>query len=128
MARKNTLPYRVAHNQSLAANFTCSPTLIRYLDNISYQINVTTSNSTGTFVVQGSLDYTVDEPGGTVTNPGNWIDLTLGGGTILVSAASDQILIDLNQLPFNAVRLKYTSTVPGTGTCDIYILCKQVGG
>lgn len=128
MARKNTVVYKVKSAQSLASGFTTNPTFINYLDNIAYQINVTTTNSTGTFVVQGSIDYAISEPGGAVTNAGNWCDLPLGGGTPTVAAANDVILIDMNQLPYVAVRVKYTSTVAGTGICDIYILAKQLGG
>lgn len=128
MARKNTLRYRVATAQSLTTSFTTSATLIKYLDNCSYQINITTSNSIGTFTVQGSNDYNVDEPDNVISNAGNWIDLTLGGGTPFANAANDNIIIDLNQLPFNAIRIHYTAATPGTGTCEIWMNCKQVGG
>lgn len=128
MARKNVVVYQLNKAQSMAASFTTNPTLIKYLDNIAYQINVTTTNSTGTFSVQGSLDYTIDETVNNVSNPGNWITLKLAGGVPTISAASDQILIDLNQLSFNAVRLVYTSTVAGTGTCDIFVMGRQIGG
>lgn len=128
MARKNIVVTKIASAQSLAANFTSIPTIINYLDNVAYQINITTSNSTGTFAVQASLDYAVSEPGTQVTNSGTWATLPLGGGTPSVSGANDTILINLNQLPFAAVRLQYTSTVAGTGVADIYIEAKQIGG
>lgn len=129
MARKNTLVTPIATNQSLSADFNTSPTVVRYLDNVSYQINVTTSDSTGTFVVQASNDYYVNEGNDSVvTNPGNWVTLSLAGGTPSVAGANDTIIINLNQLPFYAVRLSYTSTVAGTGTCSIYMVSKQLGG
>ena len=128
MARKNVNIYQLASSQSLAASFNTSPTLIKYLDNCAYQINVTTTNSTGTFSVQASLDYAKNEVTDVVTNSGNWIDLNLAGGTPSVAAANDQILIDLNQLPYNAIRLKYTPTIAGTGTCNIYVMTRQLGG
>lgn len=128
MARKDVLtPYRIATAQSLATSFTTSPTTVTYTDNCGYQINVTTSNSTGTFFVQGSLDYAVDPTTNVVKNAGSWTDLVLSG-TPTVAAANDTILLDLNQLPYNAIRLRYASTVAGTGTADIYIMTKQVGG
>lgn len=127
MARKNTVPYRVAHLQSLASAFNSAPTLIRYLDNISYQINVNTSNSIGTFSVQVSDDYTVDEIGN-ITNAGQWAALTLSGGSPFANGANDTIVISLNQLPYNAVRVAYSPGTPGTGTCEIYVLAKQIGG
>lgn len=126
MARKNTLTYEVASSQSLSASFTTPATVIQYLDNCSYQINITTTNSVGSFSIQGSNDYSVNE--NNIINPGNWIDLSLGGGTPSANAADDNIIISLNQLPFSAIRIAYTSSVAGTGTCDIFMTCKQVGG
>ena len=127
MARKNIVPYKVATAQSLAAGFTTIPTVIAYLDNCSYQINVNTTNSTGIFEVQASLDYRPQEPGESTPNPGNWSTLPLTG-VPSVSTVSDTIILDLNQLPFSAIRLSYTPTVAGTGTADIYLLSKQLGG
>jgi len=132
LARKNVLtPFKLNGNtpQSLSADFTSPVTTITYGDNIAYQINITTSNSTGTFSVQGSVDYQVDGPTGTVINTGHWVDLILGGvGVPTVSAANDTILIDMNQVPFNALRLSYTHNTAGTGTCDMYIMAKMIGG
>lgn len=128
MARKNQLIYKVAEAQSLAADFTTPPTLIKYLDNCAYQINVTTTNSIGSFAVEASLDYAVDETTNHVSNNGNWIPLTLAGGNPIVNAANDTILIDLNQLSFAAIRLSYDAGTAGTGVVDIYIAARQLGG
>lgn len=127
MARKNILRHEIASGQSLSASFTSQPTIIKFTDNISYQINIQTVDSQGIFTVQGSNDYEINEPGSQVINPGNWVDLTLSG-VPSVAAANDEILISMNQVPFNALRIKYTSTVAGTGTCDMWIMTKQVGG
>ena len=54
---------------------------------------------------------------------GNWSDLVLSGVPTLIGA-SDTILINLNQVPFKALRIKYNSTTAGSGTCDIYIEAK----
>jgi hypothetical protein len=127
MARKNTLSTRLLKNQSLSSSFITPPTIIMQADNVSYQINVTTSNSTGSFQVQVSDDYSTPQISG-ITNAGTWTTLTLSGGTPTVAAANDTISISLNQLPFYAVRLVYNSTVAGTGICDVYITSKQLGG
>jgi hypothetical protein len=127
MARKDVLFYQLAAAQSLGASFHTSPTLVKFLDNCSYQINATTANAVGTFSVQASLDYQIDETTNTVVNPGNWIDLTLAGGVPTLASANDQIIINLNQLPFKAIRLAYTRT-SGTGTAAIYLNAKQIGG
>lgn len=128
MARKNVLsPYKILSNQSLVADFQSPPTIIPYADNCAYQINITTIDSIGTFSVQGSLDYQVDT-NGNVTNSGHWVTLSLAGGTPFANAANDNIIINLNQLPFNAIRLAYTAGTPGTGTCDAYVMTRQIGG
>lgn len=127
MSRKNVLlPFKVETAHSLAASFNTSPTIITFTDNIGYQINATTANAVGTFSVQGSVDYqpaTAQSPGVT----GNWVDLSLGGGTPTLASANDSIIINLSMLPFNAVRLAYTRT-SGTGSADVYVMHKQVGG
>lgn len=128
MARKDALRTPVALVQSLAASFVTAPTYVKYLDNCSYQINVTTSDSVGTFTLQASNDIGYSGDSAAAPLAGTWVDLTLGGGTPSVSAANDVIMIDMNQLPFQAIRLKYTAGTPGTGTCDIWIAGKQIGG
>ena len=128
MSRKNVFSYQILPNlTSLSAGFVSNPTVVRNLDNVAYQINVTTTNSVGSFTVEASLDYAINESTNTVTNAGNWITLTLAGGTPTVNAANTNILIDLNQLPFEAVRLRYTSTTAGTGTCNGYVMGRMLG-
>lgn len=131
MARKNVLIHELrvngSTNISLAADFISEPTVITYMDNISFQINIDTSNSVGTFTIQGSDDYDVSNPGTGVVNPGNWVDLPLSGSPN-ANAADDSILIDMSQVPFVALRLVYDSSVAGTGTANAYIVSKQIGG
>ena len=130
MARKDTVLYPIyptSAPKSMAASFTSPATIIRNLDNVSYQINITTANSTGTFTVQVSNDYAVNSETNAVTNPGNWIPLTLSGSPS-ANAANDQIMINLNQLPFNAIRFAYTPTIAGTGTLTAFLMAKQLGG
>lgn len=126
MARKNNLVTQIATAQSLSAAFQSAPTVIRDLDNCSYQINITTTNSTGTFTIQGSDDYYVQEPTNTVMNPGTWVDIPLSA-TLPVAAANETILVSLNQLPFYAIRVSYIPVVAGTGTAAIYITDKMLG-
>jgi hypothetical protein len=119
MSRKQVLlPVTIASAQSLAADFTTTPTVISYQDNIAYQINVTTADSAGTFAVQASMDYEAGVNGSGPPVAGNWTTLTLSG-TPTVAAANDTIMISLNQVPYKALRLAYTSSVAGTGVCNI---------
>lgn len=127
MARKNVLIYQLEDAKTMGASFTTSPTLVKYLDNCAYQINFTTSDAVGIFEVEASLDYSVNEVTNSVENSGTWVALDLSGGTPFAASANDQILINLNQLPFNAIRVKYTRT-SGTGACDIFIMARQIGG
>lgn len=127
--RKNTLPYVIEAAKSLTTSFTTTPTVINYLDNIAYQIIITTSNSIGTFAIQASLDYRpAAAPEFPVANSGTWTDLTLGGGTPYANAANDTIAISMNQVPFSALRVSYTAGTPGTGTCKIMLFAKAIGG
>lgn len=128
MARKNSFISKLLTAQSLAGSFTSPVTVVRGHDNISYQIDITTSNSTGSFALQGSNDYQPPGPIDGQANPGTWTTLPLSGGTPTAGGSNDTILIDINQYPFNAVRLQYTPTVAGTGTASIWIMCRQIGG
>ena len=59
----------------------------------------------------------------------DWFDLDLGS-QILVDVPSNSILehqIIFNELPFTDVRIVYAAT-SGTGTVNIKITAKQVGG
>lgn len=126
MGRKNVLePVLIASSQSLGASFNSAATLIDFLDNCAYQINVTTSDAVGTFDVQGSLDYFPGNANQAAVT-GNWVSLGVSPTPTLASA-SDVIMINLNQLPFRAIRVAYTRS-SGTGTCNIYIMSKQIGG
>lgn len=109
----------------MATSFTTPAHEIEWGDNVSFQINVVSTTSTGTFAVQVSDDYTINL-NNQVSNPGNWITLTLSG-TPTLTGASDQIGIALIGLPYTAIRLAYTSTVAGDGIATIFTTTKQVG-
>ena len=123
-SKRALLPVVIASGQSLAASFASLPTVITYVDNVAYVINVTTTNSVGSFAVQVSEDYAPPPQGLNISaNPGTWTTLTLSG-TPAVASANDTIAISLNQVPFNAIRVIYTATTPGTGTCKITVQTK----
>lgn len=120
---KNALgPYHLMNAVSMGASATSSAVGIQYLDNVAIQLNFT-GTPTGTFAVQGSLDYSQTSTG-TVINAGNWIPLTLASSPV-ASGAAGTILLDLNQLSFPWVRVVYTRS-SGTGTLDSYISAKAV--
>lgn len=119
--RNNPLaPYEIISAGDLSGNLTSAVTGISYQDNISIQC-VVTGSPVGDFAVQGSNDYI---PGPNHTTPalnaGNWVTL----GTLSVTGADD-LLFDVNQMPFPYIRLIYTST-SGTGAVTATIAAKKV--
>ena len=101
--------------QSLGSSFQTDATVINFQDNIGYLISCTgiTAN-TGTFTPQVR---TLDS---------GWFDLTLDTPAVL-SNADVNIEINLNQIPHEEVRLKFTDS-GGDGVCDIYVCGKGLGG
>lgn len=98
--------------QSLASSFNTIATSVKFQDNLSYQINIITTNSQGTFQLQGSNDGVT------------FADLGIAG---VVNAANDVAVMNINQFPFAFMRLAYTSTVAGTGKCSIVLMGRSVG-
>lgn len=119
------LPYRLvvssgtlAGNQvsgTLSGNIASGSVAIPYLDNIGIQINVTAPALTaGFFTVNASLDGVTYMP-------------LVMSGTPAVTGANDTILISLNQVPFRYLTVSYTSSTAGTGSCDVYVMSKEIG-
>jgi hypothetical protein len=119
MAKKSILYPKAITGQSLSASFQGTAYPTETLDNLCYQIVVTTSDSQGTFSILASNDGV------------NFDAVTLGGsnsGIPTVAAANTTISININQWPYAYVALNYTSTTAGTGTCSIAFGAKQIGG
>jgi hypothetical protein len=116
-------PYKIitAGNMS-ASSITSLATNIQYLDNICLEM-VFTGSPTGTFSVQGSVDYQQDA-NGNVTNTGNWVPITLSPAPV-ASGSAGSILIDMNQLSFPYIRVVYTRT-SGSGSLTVNIGGKQL--
>lgn len=101
---------------------------IKYKDSISIQYNCT-GNATGSFAIQGSLDY---NPGTTQAqafaggyNAGNWNSITLSP-TPSISSGSGTYLVNMNQLAFPYIRSVFTNS-SGTGILSGFIFCKSLG-
>lgn len=125
MGRKNVLtPVVLESAKSLSASFVTSPTTVLFQDNLSYQINITTSDAVGTFSIEASNNYQEQNSLDTA-DAGDWLTLTLDGTPTLAST-SDIIGISLNQFPYKAIRLRYTRT-SGTGAAEILIAGRCVG-
>lgn len=100
--------------QSLAASFNTISTNLQFQDSCCYQVNITTSDSIGSFVLQCSQDNQ------------NWASVGTAG---IVSAANDTAVVEYDiSRTAPHVRLAYTAGTAGTGTCTILVSAKQVGG
>lgn len=116
-------PYEVL-DTTLNGNKTSLATTIEYQDNISYEC-IIVGNCSGTFAVQGSLNYQ-PTPQGVQNSPaesGDWVTL----GTLTVTG-SDILLFDVNQCAFPNIRIIYTDSSGGTGTatCRVLVSGKKV--
>lgn len=99
-----------------------------YKDSVAIQLQWT-GTPTGTFVVQGSLDYNPqlaqnsNQSG--APNNGTWTSLVLSS-TPAASGSSGQALINLNQLGFPYIRTQYTNA-SGTGVLTGFLSAKSLG-
>lgn len=138
MALKNIIqPFQVFSaalaNQTMTGTntLTSAVTNILHKDNISYQL-VWTGTPTGTFSIQGSLDYNPglpqSEPDGAKNN-GTWTTIPAEdalGGPPVASGSAGQILADLSQLPYPYVRVIYVNS-SGSGTLTGWVSGKALG-
>lgn len=105
------------------------PTDISRKDNLAFQLQWS-GNPTGTFQVQGSLDYNPGLPqSGGAANAGVWTSVPVadgGGAPPQASGSSGQILMDLTEFAFPWIRIQYTNAT-GTGVLTGYVSGKSVG-
>lgn len=117
--QKNILKvYKALSAANMASTITSPVTTIQWLDNIAIQFNFTGS-PTGTFSVQGSLDY---DPN--TNNPGTWNSVTLDPVPV-ASGSSGSILINMDELAFPYLRVQYVPS-GGTGSLDYFISAKEI--
>lgn len=114
--RKNVLlPYKFLDAQSLASSFNSEVITIQYLDNVGITLACSgVTDNTGEFFVECSIDGET------------WIDIEVSP-QILLDDADDNILINLNNLPFSKVRLTF-APAGGTpnGVVTGYITAKEL--
>lgn len=113
--RKNViLPYKLIDAHALSASFDSKAVNIQYLDNIAFQLSVTTTANTGTFSVQVSLDGQI------------WDTLSLSPAIPALADASTVITINLNQLPYTWVRIHFEIGTGTNGSVTGYVTGKEI--
>lgn len=115
MSRKNVLtPYHwLVDGDMSSATLTSEETEVTYTDNVGISVSWT-GNAEGVFAVEATIDGV------------NWSELNFGIAPQATGSA-DTHLLNLNQIPYKAIRLTYIKTT-GTGTLNSYIMYKQTGG
>ena len=113
-------PFQAIKDGDMSADITSTPTIITNLSMVSYQVTWSGSTPVGNVIVEASNDYTVDASG-KVLNTGTWNEVT--GATAAISGNTGKGMINLNQMPAFAIRLKYVFT-SGTGTLNATVVAK----
>lgn len=105
------------------------PTNISYKDSYAIEL-VWTGTPTGIFAVQGSVDYNPGLPQSAGTaNAGNWVNIPVvdvNNATPTAAGAAGVSLINMNQLAFPWIRVKYTNSA-GSGSLTATIFGKSLG-
>lgn len=98
---------------SLAAAFFSPATVVNLGDSVTYQINIATVDSTGTFFAQCSDDGI------------NFSDIGICG---VVNAENDWAFSQIDPADGFYYRVRYAPTISGTGSCVILVGNKPKGG
>ena len=128
MAVKNVnLPYQIMSSATMVAQntLTSSASNIMYHDSVAVSF-AWSGNPTGTFQIQGSLDYNPGTPqSGGQANSGTWNNLTLSPQPT-AGSGSATYLVNMNQLAFPWLRIQYTNST-GSGVLSACICSKSLG-
>ncbi len=123
-------PFQIFNQTAVSAlqQVISSVTNVLYRDSLALQFGYT-GNITGTFDVQGSIDYGQGQPQSTgnnqTQNTGTWTSLTLSPSPT-IGSGTFSILINANQLSFSAIRTVYTNA-SGSGTITGWTCAKSLG-
>ncbi len=120
-------PFKLCSSASMSGVtvFISSVTSILYRDSLAYQC-AWSGNPTGTFDVQGSVDFNLGLPeSGGGLNAGTWTSITLSA-TVSAAGTPSTALINLSQLAFPYIRLQYTNST-GSGSLGVSTSGKSYG-
>jgi hypothetical protein len=127
MPKSVSLPYQNFTNASMTGTSTVTSAItnIMYRDSVSLELDWS-GTPTGTFSVLGSNSYNPGLPqtdGG--QNAGTWTPITLSPAPV-TSGSAGSLLINMNQLAFAWLQVKYTNT-SGSGILNGWIAAKSLG-
>lgn len=114
MSRKSVIRgYKVITDGDMSGNLTSDITNVTNLDNVGYLVEWSGTSPVGVITVE------------TQSGPSGWCALDFGTA-ISVSGNTGCAVININQIPFENVRLNYIVT-SGTGTLNVTLSSKVVG-
>jgi hypothetical protein len=112
--RKTVLQnYKAIDAVSMAADITSPSTNIQYMDNITVQLVFNGASAAGQFIIEGSADdvhFTA-------------LDITPG---MFASDPDGSILVDMNNLSFSHIRIKYLHQAGDSGSLTAFIEGKSI--
>lgn len=106
-------PYQVVINGAMSGTIIGAETTVSTQDNAGYQVTFT-GTPTGSFFVDATINGT------------DWSALSFSPAPA-ASGAADSFLINMNQLPYHKIRLRYVPT-SGSGTLNAWAIVKRLGG
>lgn len=114
----NPKGFKVFDSVSMATTQTSPIVYVPYLDNVGIVVSWSGTSPVGEVVVEVSNQQ--DNPNEAMI----WTELDFGAPVAITGNTGDH-LISCNNLPFNALRLKYVAT-SGTGNLNAFLQVKMV--
>lgn len=114
MSRKNVItPYQL-FSENLDASFVSKAVNVQFLDNVGIQIAVTTTANTGLFTVEASIDGVTYDT------------LKLSPVIPALVNASTTISVNLNQIPYVWIRVRFVLGTGTNGTATAFVAAKEI--
>jgi len=114
----NPKGFKLFNDISVATNQTSDIVYIPFLDNVGITVHWSGSS------IDGELKIEVSNQQENPQEAMSWIELDFGQA-IMISGNSGNHLINCNNVPFNALRLRYVAT-SGSGTLTAILQSKMV--
>lgn len=128
MLKEITPVNKIFVNASMSGTIAATSLIsnIAYKDSVAYQY-VWTGTPSGTFDVQGSVDYNPGQPQSNgAFNAGTWTSLVFSPIPQATGSGSSNVLINMNQLAFNYIKTVYTNST-GSGVLTGSLVAKSLG-